>query len=70
MAPAVFFRGRNEDGSWRTPFDTRGLVGDEYTEANAWQYAFYVQQDVPGLIALYGGDEPFLDKLDALFTSS
>ena len=65
-----FFRGRKEDGSWRTPFDTRGLAGDEYTEADAWQYAFYVQQDVPGLIALYGGDEPFIEKLDSLFASS
>ena len=45
------------------------LVGDEYTEADAWQYAFGAQQDVPGMIALYGGDEAFIKKLDALFTA-
>ena len=65
-----FFRGRLADGTWRTPFVTDGMVNDEYTEADAWQYAFAVQQDVPGLIALYGGDQGFTDKLDALFTTN
>ncbi len=66
---ARFFRGRKADGAWRSPFVTNALVGDEYTEADAWQYAFGVQQDVPGMIALYGGDQPFIQKLDALFTA-
>jgi predicted alpha-1,2-mannosidase len=64
-----FFRGRKADGTWRSPFVANALVGDEYTEADAWQYAFGVQHDVPGLIALYGGDEGFIQKLDALFTA-
>jgi len=64
-----FFRGRKADGSWRSPFVVNALVGDEYTEADAWQYAFGVQQDVPGLISLYGGDAPFIQKLDSLFTA-
>jgi len=64
-----FFRGRKADGSWRSPFVANALVGDEYTEADAWQYAFAAQQDVPGMIALYGGDEPFIQKLDSLFTA-
>jgi predicted alpha-1,2-mannosidase len=63
-----FFRGRKANGKWRTPFTDKALVGDEYTEADAWQYAFAVQQDAPGLIALYGGDEGFIQKLDAMFT--
>jgi len=63
-----FFRGRKADGSWRTPFVTNALVGDEYTEADAWQYAFGAQHDVPGMIELYGGEEGFINKLDALFT--
>ena len=63
-----FFRGRKADGQWRTPFSDKALVGDEYTEADAWQYALAVQQDVPGMIALYGGDAGFIQKLDALFT--
>ena len=61
-------RGRRDNGSWRVPFDPQGMVGDEYTEADAWQYTFSVQQDVPGLIALCGGDAGFVKKLDTLFT--
>jgi predicted alpha-1,2-mannosidase len=64
-----FFRGRKANGTWRSPFVVNALVGDEYTEADAWQYAFGVQHDVPGLIALYGGDQPFIQKLDSLFTA-
>jgi predicted alpha-1,2-mannosidase len=64
-----FFRGRKAGGDWRYPFVTNAMVGDEYTEADAWQYAFAVQQDVPGLIALYGGDQGFIQKLDSLFTA-
>jgi predicted alpha-1,2-mannosidase len=63
-----FFRGRKADGSWRRPFVANALVGDEYTEADAWQYAFGVQHDVPGMFELYGGEEGFMKKLDALFT--
>jgi predicted alpha-1,2-mannosidase len=64
-----FFRGRKASGAWRSPFITNGLVGDEYTEADAWQYAFGAQQDVPGMIALYGGDEPFIQKLESMFAA-
>ena len=64
-----FFRGRKANGSWRAPFTSIGLVGDEYTEADAWQYAFAVQQDVPGMIRLYGGDAAFIDKMDAMFNA-
>ncbi|HWH70175.1 MAG TPA: GH92 family glycosyl hydrolase, partial [Candidatus Sulfotelmatobacter sp.] len=64
-----FFRGRKADGSWRKPFNPIGMVGDEYTEADAWQYAFAIQQDVPGLMGLYGGDEGFVQRLDAMFAA-
>jgi len=65
-----FFRGRLANGAWRRPFIPNGMVNDEFTEADAWQYAFAVQQDVPGMIALYGGDDGFIQKLDTLFTTS
>lgn len=39
----------------------------DYVEGNAWQYAWLVPQDPMGLIALFGGDENFTTKLDALF---
>ncbi|MDE3068802.1 MAG: GH92 family glycosyl hydrolase [Verrucomicrobiota bacterium] len=65
-----FFRGRLANGAWRSPFVPDALVNDEYTEADAWQYAFDVQQDVPGMIALYGGDQGFIQKMDAMFDAS
>lgn len=61
------FRGRHANGQWRRPFDTHGLVNDEYTEADAWQYAFYAPQDVPGLINLYGGDAGFIKRMNDMF---
>jgi predicted alpha-1,2-mannosidase len=64
-----FFRGRKANGVWRSPFVANALVGDEYTEADAWQYAFGVQHDVPGLMALYGGDGLFIRRLDSLFAA-
>ena len=64
-----FFRGRKADGSWRSPFVANALVGDEYTEADPWQYALAVQHDIPGMIDLYGGEEGFVNKLDALFAA-
>ncbi|MFZ1731438.1 MAG: GH92 family glycosyl hydrolase [Bacteroidota bacterium] len=67
-----FMRGRNLDGSFRSPFNPRygTLKQHEYTEGNAWQYSWYVPHDVPGLIELYGGITPFAAKLDSLFEQS
>ncbi|MDB6112556.1 MAG: hypothetical protein JWR69_4306, partial [Pedosphaera sp.] len=62
-------RGRDSHGQWRTPFDPHLYEekGD-FTEGTSWQYTWYVPQDVPGLISLFGGKEPFIQKLDSLFT--
>ncbi len=38
-----------------------------YTESNAWQYIWSVQHDVKGLINLFGGNKPFISKLDTFF---
>ncbi len=67
-----FMRGRNLDGSWRTPFNPRysTLKQPEYTEGNAWQYSWFVPHDVRGLITLMGGREKFTTKLDSLFQQS
>jgi predicted alpha-1,2-mannosidase len=62
-----FERGRLADGQWRPHFNSHKWVGDEYTEADAWQYAFAAQHDVDGMIRLYGGDVGFTKKLDELF---
>ncbi|MDP9080939.1 MAG: GH92 family glycosyl hydrolase [Bacteroidota bacterium] len=65
-------RGRLSNGDWVRPFanlDSGQLaIGGDYTEGNAWQYVWQVQQDIPGLIRLMGGKKRFSDKLDSLFT--
>jgi predicted alpha-1,2-mannosidase len=69
-ATTKFLRGRKANGAWRVPFDTLGLVGDEYTEACAWQYAFAVQHDIPGLMNLYGGEKGFAKRMDEMFANN
>jgi predicted alpha-1,2-mannosidase len=66
------FRGRMADGSWRSPFNPYNAVHrqNDYCEGNAWQYTWLVPQDVPGLISGFGGKQPFLNKLDSLFSIS
>lgn len=68
-AETQFMRGKREDGSWVTPFDpvASSHRSDVYCEGNGWQYTWLVPQDVEGLVSLFGGDEPFARKLDALF---
>jgi predicted alpha-1,2-mannosidase len=64
-----FMRGRTQSGKWREPFRPDQEYWEDYTESDAWQATFNVMQDVQGLIDLYGGDEPFIAKLDALFAA-
>ncbi len=68
-----FMRPKLADGSWKTPFDPSGVshaesTGGDYTEGNAWQYTWHVQHDIPGLIELFGGNRPFIEKLDSVFS--
>ena len=60
-----FMRPRT-NANWLSPFDPRE-VDFNFTEANSWQYTFFVPQDISGLIALMGGKQAFIEKLDALF---
>ena len=65
-------RGKDSKGNWRTPFDRFELShanthGGDYTEGNAWQYTWHVQQDPEKLVELLGGPEAFATKLDSLF---
>ncbi len=63
-----FMRARKRDGSFRTPFDPSASgYGTDYTEGNAWQYSWYVPQDVAGLAAAHGGADKLLARLDAVF---
>lgn len=63
----LFFQGKRNDGNWQTPFNPLHLTR-EYTEANAWQYRFFVPHDINGLVQLFGGKRPFIIALDSLFS--
>lgn len=70
--PAIgFMAPKDADGKWIEPFDPKlggGQGGRDYfTEVDSWLYTFSVQHDVPGLIHLFGGRDPFNAKLDRLF---
>ena len=56
---------RTETGSrFFNPYE----VTRDYTEANAWQYSFYVPHDIKGLINLHGADANLEKLLDQMFT--
>ncbi len=67
-ADSGFMRARKRDGSFRTPFDPSASgYGSDYTEGNAWQYSWYVPQDVAGLARAHGGSDKLLARLDQVF---
>ena len=63
-----FMRAKQYNG-WFSPFDPYE-VNFNYTEANAWQYRFFVPHDVEGLIDLMGGGNVFERELDKLFSTA
>lgn len=70
-ARTKFFRAKNDKSEWINPFNPLqygGNGGNPFTEGNAWQYFWYVPQDMPALITLTGGENAFNEKLDSMFT--
>ena len=63
-----FMRPR-KNGNWVSPFDPRE-VNNNFTEANSWQYSFYMPHDVQGYLNLIGGRKYMEEKLDELFTEN
>ena len=66
-----FFQARTSSGEWLEGFDPvmhGANGGSPFTEGNAWQYFWYVPQDIPDLVALTGGKKAFEKKLDTFFT--
>ena len=66
-----FFQSKNDKGEWIEPFDPYKYGangGYPFTEGNAWQYFWYVPQNIPDLITLTGGNKAFTTKLDTFFT--
>jgi predicted alpha-1,2-mannosidase len=68
---AQFIRAKLINGNYTEPFDPIDMghtdAYRDYTESNAWQSTFGIQHDVKGYMELWGGREPFIKKLDALF---
>jgi predicted alpha-1,2-mannosidase len=62
-----FMRGRFRN-TWFAPFDPYE-VNFNYTEANSWQYSFYVPQDISGFMNLLGGKDKLEAQLDELFVA-
>ncbi len=67
--PTTGFMRAKMNGRWFTPFDPKE-VNFTLTEANSWQYSFFVPQDIAGLMESMGGSASFSEKLDQLFTES
>ena len=66
--PSTGFMRPRTNGRWLTPFNPRE-VNNHFTEANSWQYSFFVPQDISGHIAALGSDKAYAAKLDALFNA-
>ena len=66
--PQTGFMRARYNGAWFSPFEPRE-VNNNYTEANSWQYSFYVPHDMDHFIELHGGKQAFENKLDSLFSA-
>ena len=64
--PSTGFMRPRMNGRWLTPFNPRE-VNNHFTEANSWQYSFFVPQDIAGHIEALGGRDLYCAKIDSLF---
>lgn len=62
-----FAHPRKANGEWITPFDA--FDRNNFVEGNAWQYTWFVPQDVPGLVEAMGRDR-FVSRLNDAFEKS
>lgn len=66
-----FFHPKDIDGNFIEPFDYKRSGGqgarEYYGENNGWVYRWDVQHNIGDLVQLMGGQEEFVDNLDAMF---
>ena len=67
--PTLKFVRPRRNGGFIFPFDPKE-VNNNYTEANGWQYTFFVPQNIQGLKNVMGGETAFKEKLNLLFSES
>jgi predicted alpha-1,2-mannosidase len=69
-----FFHPKDKNGNFIQPFDYvfSGGMGARkyYGENNGWVYRWDVQHNIPDLINLMGGNDEFVNNLDAMFEKS
>jgi predicted alpha-1,2-mannosidase len=63
-----FFRGKNEDGAWITPFHPF-TWGSPYVEGAAWQHRWDAPQNLPGLIDAMGGEAQAAKALEDMLST-
>ncbi|MDY0779258.1 GH92 family glycosyl hydrolase [Tenacibaculum sp. IB213877] len=66
-ASTNLMRGKNEDGTFQSPFNPLKW-GDAFTEGNSLHYTWSVFHDIEGLINLMGGKDTFVKQLDTVFS--
>ncbi|MDQ6757350.1 MAG: GH92 family glycosyl hydrolase, partial [Bacteroidota bacterium] len=69
LDPVTGFMRPKKNGNWISPFDPKE-VNNNFTEANSWQYSFYVPQDINGYTSILGGRKRLESKLDSLFSET
>ena len=66
-----FIHPRKMDGSFTSPYNPKFCGGQGgrmyFAENNAYIYNFAAQHDIPGTVAMMGGEKAFAQKLDNLF---
>jgi predicted alpha-1,2-mannosidase len=63
-----FFRGKNADGSWLTPFDAF-TWGSPYEEGAAWQHRWDAPHALPELFEAIGGKAAAVQALEAMVST-
>ncbi|PWJ42183.1 GH92 family glycosyl hydrolase [Sediminitomix flava] len=66
-AESSFMRPKDHKGNFIKDFNPKDYT-DHFCESNAWQYFFYVPQNIEGLMDAMGGAERFEQRLDSMFT--
>ena len=67
LDPATGFMRPRINARFKTPFDPRE-VDFHFTEANSWQYSFFVPHDIEAHMSALGGPARYAAKLDSLFS--
>jgi len=64
--PETGFMRPRRNGGFPSPFDPY-QVDFNFTEANSWQYSFFVPHDILTLMEYHGGQRAFSNKVEELF---